>query len=172
MKKILLTGSAGFIGHHVFRRLAALEPKALLVPHRGLMDGPFIAEYFTKAPLCAERVRDAVLNAAARGMTEEEIKDSYDTLVERDKGTYEGKAGSWATAANNGTTLYYTPAGVRRVKQILTKFKDEDQAAIDEANKQVTDASSAVSAAQARSSRVMKSGRRSTEIQQKDDLSE
>ena len=81
-------------------------------------------------------------------VTEEEIKDSYDTLVERDKGTYEGKAGSWATAANNGTTLYYTPAGVRRVKQILTKFKDEDKTAIDEANKQVTSANTARTTAQ------------------------
>ena len=81
-------------------------------------------------------------------VTEEEIKDSYDTLVERDKGTYEGKAGSWATAANNGTTLYYTPAGVRRVKQILTKFKDEDKTAIDEANKQVTSANTTRTTAQ------------------------
>ena len=81
-------------------------------------------------------------------VTEEEIKDSYDTLVERDKGTYEGKAGSWATAANNGTTLYYTPAGIRRVKQILTKFKDEDKTAIDEANKQVTSANTARTTAQ------------------------
>ena len=83
-------------------------------------------------------------------VTEEEIKDSYDTLVERDKGTYEGKAGSWATAANNGTTLYYTPAGVRRVKQILTKFKDEDQTAIDDAKQKVTDATTARSTAQAK----------------------
>ena len=55
------------------RRLAALGAEKLLVPHRGLMDGPFIGEYFAKAPLCAERVKDAVLDAAARGMTEEEI---------------------------------------------------------------------------------------------------
>ena len=104
-----------------------------------------ITESETKTVLESKLKEYAIKDVA---VTEEEIKDSYDTLVERDKGTYEGKAGSWATAANNGTTLYYTPAGVRRVKQILTKFKDEDKTAIDEANKQVTSANTARTTAQ------------------------
>ena len=64
-------------------------------------------------------------------VTDDEIQAEYDSKVEADKETYAENAGSWATAANNNTTLYYTPAGVRRVKQILTKFKDEDQTAIE-----------------------------------------
>ena len=83
-------------------------------------------------------------------VTDEEIQAEFDSKVESDKTTYAENAGAWATAANNGTTLYYTPAGVRRVKQILIKFKDEDQDAIDEANKQVTDATTARSTAQAK----------------------
>ncbi len=83
-------------------------------------------------------------------VTDEEIQEEFDEKVASDKETYAEKAGSWATAANNGTTLYYTPAGVRRVKQILTKFKDEDQTAIDDAKKQVTDATTAQTAAQAK----------------------
>lgn len=83
-------------------------------------------------------------------VTDEEITADYNSKVEADKTTYAEKAGSWATAANNGTTLYYTPAGVRRVKQILIKFKDEDQTAITDAKQKVTDANSAVSAAQAK----------------------
>ncbi len=104
-----------------------------------------ITESETKTVIESKLKEYAIKDVA---VTEEEIKDSYDTLVERDKGTYEGKAGSWATAANNGSTLYYTPAGVRRVKQILTKFKEEDQTAIDEANKQVTSANTARTTAQ------------------------
>lgn len=94
------------------------------------------------------KVREYAIKDVA--VTDEEIKADYDSKVEADKTSYEGKAGSWASAANNGSTLYYTPAGVRRVKQILTKFKDEDQTAIDDAKKQVTDANSAISTAQAK----------------------
>ena len=83
-------------------------------------------------------------------VTDEEISAEYDSKVEADKTTYAEKAGSWASAANNGSTLYYTPAGIRRVKQILIKFKDEDQTAITDAKQKVTDANSAVSTAQAK----------------------
>ena len=83
-------------------------------------------------------------------VSDDEIKADYDAKVEADKTSYENNAGSWATAANNGTTLYYTPAGIRRVKQILTKFKDEDQTAINDANTKLTEANTARTAAQAK----------------------
>ena len=83
-------------------------------------------------------------------VTDEEIQAEYDSKVEADKATYAEAAGTWAAAANNGTTLYYTPAGVRRVKQILTKFHEEDQTAIDDAKKQQTDANTARTTAQAK----------------------
>ena len=83
-------------------------------------------------------------------VSDDEIKAEYDSRVASDKETYAENAGSWASAANNGTTLYYTPAGVRRVKQILTKFKEEDQTAIDEAKQKQTDANTAVTMAQAK----------------------
>ena len=104
-------------------------------------------ESATKAKV-DEKLKDYAIKDVA--VTDEEIKADYDSKVEADKTTYEGKAGTWATAANNGTTLYYTPAGVRRVKQILTKFKDEDQTAIDNANKALTDGNTARNAAQAK----------------------
>ena len=87
------------------------------------------------------KVREYAIKDVA--VTDDEIKTEYDSRVENDKTTYTDNAGSWATAANNGTTLYYTPAGVRRVKQILIKFKEEDQTAIDEAQKRVTEANTA-----------------------------
>ena len=96
-----------------------------------------------------EKLREYAVKDVA--VTDEEIQADYDSKVESDKNKYAENAGSWATAANNGTsTLYYTPAGVRRVKQILTKFKDEDQTAIDDAKKQVTEANTAVTSAQAK----------------------
>ena len=83
-------------------------------------------------------------------VTDEEIQADYDSKVASDKETYGENAGSWASAANNGSSLYYTPAGIRRVKQILTKFKDEDQTAINEAKTQAKDAQSNVNTAQAK----------------------
>ena len=95
-----------------------------------------------------EKLRDYAVQDVA--VTDEEIQAEFDSKVEADKTTYGENAASWATAANNGTTLYYTPAGVRRVKQILTKFKDEDQTAITEAQAKVTEANTARTAAQAK----------------------
>ena len=95
-----------------------------------------------------DKLREYVIKDVT--VTDEEIQADYDSKVESDKNKYAESAGTWATAANNGTTLYYTPAGVRRVKQILTKFKDEDQTAIDDAKKLVTDANTAVTTAQAK----------------------
>ncbi len=70
-------------------------------------------------------------------VTKEEVQAEYDSRVAADRSAYEGQAGLWTDAAINGTFMYYTPAGVRRVKQILTKFKEEDQAAISAAQQQL-----------------------------------
>lgn len=83
-------------------------------------------------------------------VTDEEIQAEYESRVESHKNTYSESAGSWAAAANNGSTLYYTPAGVRRVKQILIKFADEDKTAIDDAKKLLSEANTALSTAQAK----------------------
>ena len=95
-----------------------------------------------------DKLREYIVKDVA--VTDEEIQTEYDSKVEADKATYADAAGKWATAANNGTTLYYAPAGVRRVKQILTKFHDEDQTAIDDAKDQVTAANTAITTAQAK----------------------
>ena len=80
-------------------------------------------------------------------VTEDELKAEYDSRVASAKETYENNTASWTTAANNGTTLYYTPAGVRFVKQILIKFLDEDKTRIDAANEAVTSAKAKADAA-------------------------
>ncbi len=101
-----------------------------------------------------ENARETLVNDKLRAeiikdvaVTEEELKAEYDSRVASAKETYENNAASWTTAANNGTTLYYTPAGVRYVKQILIKFLEEDQAKIDAANEAVTAAQTKADAA-------------------------
>ncbi|MBR2823723.1 MAG: hypothetical protein IKE24_08565 [Clostridia bacterium] len=96
-----------------------------------------------------DKLRAKIIKDVA--VTEEEIQADFDSKVESARTTYENNAGSWASAANNGTSpLYYTPAGVRYVKQILVGFTDEDQAAIDAANAKVTEAQTAVTAAESK----------------------
>ena len=94
-----------------------------------------------------DKVREYIIKDVA--VSDDEVKAEYDSKVAADEEKYKDSAASWTTTANNSpsTTLYYTPAGIRRVKQILIKFKEEDQTAIDEANTAVTDANTAVTTA-------------------------
>ena len=113
-----------------------------------------LTESATKDAVSAKLKEYAVKDVT---VTDEEIQAEYDSKVESNKETYAENAASWAAAANNGyTTLYYTPAGVRRVKQILVKFTEEDQTAIKDANTKLTDANTARSAAQDKVDAVQK----------------
>ncbi len=80
---------------------------------------------------------------------EEDVKADYDAKVAADEEKYKEDPSSWASTDRNGlTTLYYTPAGIRRVKQILIKFKEDAQTAINDAKGKVTAANSKISDAQ------------------------
>ena len=103
-----------------------------------------------------EQAKDTVLSAKMKDyivkdveVSEEEIRTEYDSKVAADEEKYKEDASSWTTADRNSTTLYYTPAGIRRVKQILIKFKEEDQTAIDDANAKITSANSRITDAEA-----------------------
>ena len=96
--------------------------------------------------LVDDKLYDYVIKDVA--VTDEEVQAEYDSKVAANKETYAENAASWAAAANNGYTLYYTPAGVRRVKQILIKFTDDDQTAIKDAKAQLDSANSARTLAQ------------------------
>ncbi len=80
---------------------------------------------------------------------DEDVKADYDSKVAADEEKYKEDVDAWISADQNGTKLYYTPAGIRRVKQILIKFKADDQTAIDDANSKVTDANNRISEAEA-----------------------
>ena len=92
------------------------------------------------------KLRNDVIKDVA--VTEDEVKADYDSKVEEAKADYEEDLSSYCTAFNNGTTVYYTPAGVRYVKQILLQYSEEHRTAISDANAQVTAAQSRVTAAQ------------------------
>ena len=92
------------------------------------------------------KIREYIIRDVA--VTDEEIQADFDSKVAADQEKYAEDAGSWASAANGTTTLYYTPAGVRRVKQILIKFKEEDSTAISDAEAKVTSANGSIEAAQ------------------------
>ncbi len=84
--------------------------------------------------------------AAAEGVTvsEEELTADLNTHIEADKTTYAENASAWIAAKNDGATLYYTPAGVRAVHQILVQFSEEEQAQLKELNKQIDEVNKAI----------------------------
>ena len=125
---------------------ALAEAAAKMAEEAGYTLDSYI-EAGTKNAISAKLKEYAIKDVA---VTDEEIQAEYDSRVESHKTTYSESAGSWATAANNSSTLYYTPAGVRRVKQILIKFQDEDKTAIDNAKSKLTEANEALSTAQAK----------------------
>lgn len=91
-------------------------------------------EKITKATdkLKAEVVKDVAVS-------DDEVKAEYDTRVESAKTEYEGNLSAYGAAVQNGSTVYYTPAGYRYVKNILRKLSDEDSPKISELNQQITD---------------------------------
>lgn len=76
-------------------------------------------------------------------VSEEEIQADFDAKVASEKENYASDLSAYGYNVNNGTTVYYRPAGYRMVKQILVQFSEEDQAAIDEANTALTEAQTA-----------------------------
>ena len=141
-----------YVKQNVLKDTEGMEEEAIAkaaeeeMTKRGLTFDVYLED--ATASLVSDKVHDYAIKDVA--VTDEEIQAEYDSKVEADRTSYAEAAGSWAAAANNGTTLYYTPAGVRRVKQILTKFHDEDQTAIDDAKSQVTAANTARTTAQAK----------------------
>ena len=106
-------------------------------------------EYYTElisAEIKDTKLKDYICKDVT--ITDEEIQADFDSKVAADQEKYAENAGSYANAANGSTTLYWAPAGVRRVKQILIKFKDEDNKAISDAQAKVTAANGKITAAQ------------------------
>lgn len=98
-----------------------------------------------KDEIFQNKLRTEVVKDVA--VSEEEIAADFAAKVENSKTTYAENAGSWASAKNNGSTLYYTPEGVRMVKQILIAYTDEDQKVLDELSDRLSETAVAASTA-------------------------
>lgn len=103
-------------------------------------------EKLAREDVILDKLQDSITSTVT--VADEDVKADYDSKVAADEEKYKENLESWASADRSGIALYYAPEGIRRVRQILLKFKSDDQAAIDEANKQVTDANTKISDAQ------------------------
>lgn len=80
-------------------------------------------------------------------VSQEEVTASYNEKVAADKEAYASQD-AYINARNYGAVVYYTPAGMRQVKQILVKFTEEDNALITEKTTAQTEAQNALNTAQ------------------------
>lgn len=81
-------------------------------------------------------------------VTDEELRSELDTHIAADTAAYTGNAASWLNAKNNGATLYYTPAGLRTVHQILVQFSDEEKTALEDLNSRIGELETAIADAE------------------------
>lgn len=65
-------------------------------------------------------------------VTDEQVKAEFDALAAQQQETYDATPASYAYAEQNGSDVYYVPAGYRGVKNLLIMLTDEKQAEIDE----------------------------------------
>ena len=99
------------------------------------------AENLMLEQLKAESIKDVTV-------TEEEIQADFDKKVEDAKAQYETDPNAYGSARNSGGTVYYAPAGYRLIKQVLVKFLEEDQNAMQEAQTAANQAQTALTTAQ------------------------
>ena len=113
------------------------------------VDARYTLDYF-KDHARTERIQEKLREYAIKdvAITEDEIKAEFDTRVNSAKTSYESDITAFGTAANNGETIYYRPAGYRYVKQILVGFPDDLNSALTTANSAVTTAQNALTTAQ------------------------
>ncbi|MGN0996102.1 MAG: peptidylprolyl isomerase, partial [Candidatus Ventricola sp.] len=64
-------------------------------------------------------------------VTDEQVRAQFDTLAAQQKESYDATPSAYASAVNNGSDVYYVPAGYRGVKNLLIKLKAERQSEID-----------------------------------------
>lgn len=125
--------------------LDAAVAEQMLAYGYGTLDDLIASERVNRS---IQKLKDDTVKDIA--VSEEELNTEYSTRVETDKANYGGNPDSYdyGAAVTNGTTVYYTPAGYRTVKQILLKFAEADQTAIDDLNKQLTSKKSELTTAQ------------------------
>lgn len=78
-------------------------------------------------------------------VTDEQVKAEFDSKVASQKESYDANPASYAYAEQNGSDLYYMPAGYRGVKNLLIQLSDEKQDEIKQLNSDLTTAKNLLS---------------------------
>ena len=78
-------------------------------------------------------------------VTDEQVKDEFDSRVATQKESYDANPAAYASAEQNGSDLYYMPAGYRGVKNLLIQISDEKQDEIKQLNSDLTAAKNLIS---------------------------
>ena len=78
-------------------------------------------------------------------VTDAQVKDEFDSRVASQKESYDANPASYAYAEQNGSDLYYMPAGYRGVKNLLIQLSDEKQDEIKQLNSDLTTAKNLLS---------------------------
>ena len=77
-------------------------------------------------------------------VTDEQVKAEFDAQAAQQQESYDANPTSYAYAEQNGSDVYYVPAGYRGVKNLLIMLTDEKQAEIDELEATLTTANNTV----------------------------
>ncbi len=111
-----------------------------------------VTNYFgmTKESLQASKVIELLRADTVKDVTvsEDEIKAEFDEHVEEAKTNYQNSLSSYGSSFNNGSVVYYRPAGYRLVKQILTKFNADDKALMDDLSSKISSQNTTISSLQ------------------------
>ena len=78
-------------------------------------------------------------------VTDAQVKDEFDSRMASQKESYDANPASYAYAEQNGSDLYYMPAGYRGVKNLLIQLSDEKQDEIKQLNSDLTTAKNLLS---------------------------
>ncbi len=89
-----------------------------------------------KDTLASNKLRESVVGGVT--VTDDELQTAFDQKVTAAQTSYASSLAQYGTDVNNGSTIYYRPAGYRTVKNILVKFSDADSTAISDLQSQIT----------------------------------
>jgi len=89
-----------------------------------------------KSTKAQEKLKEYVVKDVT--VTDDEIQTEYDSQVENAKSTYANSLSQYGSDVNNGSTIYYRPAGYRYVKNILIKLSSDDSNTISDLEDQIS----------------------------------
>ena len=81
-------------------------------------------------------------------VSDEEVKAEFDSRVASQQTSYDTTPTLYASAVNNGSDVYYIPAGYRGVKNLLVSISDEAKTQISELTSTLTTAQNALTSVQ------------------------